>query len=54
MDKKDNYPNKHNHTKEPMPRHAYLAWHDWAKEMSKTHRQIQCPDCKLYCIWVKL
>jgi hypothetical protein len=37
------------HTKAPT---TYIAWHDWAEKKSKTHRQIKCPGCGLYKIWV--
>lgn len=30
----------------------YLAWHEWANRMSKTHRQVKCRECGLYKIWV--
>jgi len=26
---------------------GYLQWHNWAAEMSKTHRQRKCPDLRL-------
>lgn len=29
-----------------------VAWHNWAKEMSKTHVQKKCPLCHLWAIWV--
>lgn len=38
------------HTKCPA---GYLAWHEWAEKKSKTHKQILCPDCNRYAIWVK-
>lgn len=38
-----------NHTPSPP---GYLAWHDWAEEMSKTHDQKRCPGCGLYAVWV--
>lgn len=38
-----------NHTPSP---DGYIEWHHWAKEMSKTHRQVKCPTCGLYAIWV--
>lgn len=31
---------------------GYLAWHDWAKRMSRTHRQVRCAGCGLYAIWI--
>lgn len=32
---------------------GYIAWHAWAKQMGKTHRQEMCPDprCRLFHIW---
>lgn len=30
---------------------GYLAWHEWAEEMAKTHTQKRCPGCKLWVIW---
>lgn len=30
----------------------YLAWHAWAEAMEKDHRQIRCPGCDLYKVWV--
>lgn len=42
-------PNRHDHT--PCPRGA--RWHKWAKEMlADGYRQIKCPGCGLYLIWV--
>lgn len=35
----------------PDPR-GYHAWHEWAAEMSRTHRQVRCSHCKLLAIWV--
>lgn len=31
---------------------GYLEWHEWAKKMGRTHRQIKCAGCGLYKIWV--
>ncbi len=31
---------------------TYVAWQDWAKQMAKTHRQVRCPACGLFKIWV--
>ena len=42
-------PNFEGHTAEP---EVYLAWHSWAEDMSKTHRQIKCTGCGLYRIWL--
>ncbi len=38
------------HTKCPA---GYVAWHLWAKQKAKTHKQIKCPGCGLYAVWVK-
>ena len=40
---------KCNHTPQPT---TYLAWHAWAKRMSKTHKQRKCPHCGLWSIWI--
>jgi len=26
-------------------------WHEWAREMGRTHRQIKCTRCGFYVIW---
>lgn len=31
---------------------GYFAWFDWAARMAKTHRQVRCPGCTLFAIWV--
>lgn len=31
---------------------GYLAWHDWAERMDKTHTSTQCPGCGLWKVWV--
>ncbi len=31
----------------------YLRWHDWAEDMAVTHKQVRCPDCELFKIWVR-
>ena len=41
-------PNFEDHTSQP---EGYIQWHHWAEEMSKTHRQRQCPGCKKFEIW---
>lgn len=41
--------NWENHSQQP---EGYLQWHSWAKEKSKTHKQIKCKECGLYEIWV--
>jgi hypothetical protein len=42
-------PDAKNHT--PCPE-GYMARYDWAQAMMKAHRQIKCPGCGLYKIWV--
>jgi hypothetical protein len=42
-------PNAANHT--PCPQ-GYAAWHTWADQMRKSHRQVKCPECHLYVIAV--
>lgn len=32
---------------------GYLAWHDWAEEKSRTYKQIKCPGCGRWTIWVR-
>jgi hypothetical protein len=43
---------KCNHKPKKQPE-GYIAWHEWADKMSKTHRQEKCPCCGLWKIWVK-
>lgn len=31
---------------------GYAAWHAWAGRMSRTHRQVRCPGCGLFNVWV--
>lgn len=35
----------------PAPR-GYIAWHEWANKMGKTHRQVECSGCGLLKIWM--
>ena len=35
----------------PAP-HGYLAWHEWAATMARTHRQKKCDGCGRMAIWV--
>lgn len=44
-----NCPDLIDHTVAPK---GYLAWHDWAKRMGRTHRSIKCAGCGLYVIWI--
>jgi len=44
-------PNAVNHTDGPS---NYLDWHEWARNLAKTHKQTRCPDCKLFKIWTPL
>ena len=37
------------HTPQP---EGYSDWQSWAHKASKTHRQIRCPGCQLFKIWV--
>lgn len=30
---------------------GYLAWHEWAARMTKTHTQRICHACGLWVIW---
>ena len=41
---------KRKHTKCP---DGYIARAEWAEKKSKTHKQVKCPNCGLYAIWVK-
>ncbi len=41
-------PHQAAHTPAPS---AYLDWHDWARRMEKTHRQVMCNGCGRYLIW---
>lgn len=38
------------HTKSP---DGYVSYHDWTEMKSKTHKQIRCPVCGLWAVWVK-
>ena len=38
------------HTAQPR---SYIQWHEWALRMTKTHKQIKCPECGLFKIWVR-
>ena len=43
-------PNILKHTKSP---DGYIQWHMWAEKKSRRHKQIKCPYCGLYVIWVR-
>jgi hypothetical protein len=45
---KDRCPRVADHSPEPR---GYLQWHEWAREKSKTHRQVKCKGCGLFAIW---
>ena len=45
---KDDCPARDQHTQ--MPR-DYRAWHEKAREMRDTHRQVRCPVCGYWAIW---
>lgn len=32
---------------------GYREWHEWAERKLRTHRQIRCPNCGLWAIWVR-
>jgi len=36
------------HTRAPS---GYVAWHEWADKMQKTHYQVLCEGCGKYEIW---
>ena len=40
------------HTPCPVGPWDQLHWYSWAEHMSKTHRQMRCPVCGLFAIWV--
>lgn len=31
----------------------YPAWHAWAEQKAKTHRQSRCDECGLWAIWTR-
>lgn len=31
---------------------GYVQWHEWAEWINKTHRNVACPDCGKFAIWV--
>lgn len=32
---------------------GYVARAEWAERMSRTHRQVRCPGCGLFKVWVR-
>ncbi len=32
---------------------GYEQWHEWARQKTRTHRQVRCPDCRLFLIWIE-
>ena len=32
---------------------GYVAWHEWAEKMSRTHKQHSCPKCGRFTVWRK-
>ena len=43
-------PNVAQHTKCP---EGHLAWHAWAEQKSKRHKQVPCPTCGRWLIWIR-
>ena len=41
-------PNQAEHAGEPT---NYLAWHEWAEQMAKSHTQHRCPGCGYWRVW---
>lgn len=31
---------------------GYTQWHEWAEWINKTHRNVECPGCGRFAIWV--
>jgi hypothetical protein len=40
------------HTHDDVEPSGYVSWHLWALQMTKSHRQVKCPVCGLYAVWV--
>lgn len=51
IDKPTHVPCQNEAAHTPAPE-RYFAWHEWAEEMSKAHRQERCPGCDLFKIWI--
>ena len=43
-------PNYENH--EPMPI-GYVEFHEYGKKLNKTHKNVKCPGCGKYRLWVE-
>jgi hypothetical protein len=48
---RDTCPDRDKHYEPGIPS-GYGARYVWAHQLMKTHKQTQCPTCKLYVIWV--
>ena len=44
-------PDRRKHTACPA---GYVQWAEWADRKMLTHKQVKCPTCGLYAIWVKM
>lgn len=42
-------PEKHTHPEEDSL--GYVAWHEWAERMMRTHTQHKCPGCGRYRVY---
>lgn len=49
MRRVEDCPSFHDHTPAPA---GYNQWHDWARKMLRTHKQIRCTGCGLFHIWI--
>ena len=45
-------PDADRHTPCALDPSDYRGWHAWAEHMSKTHRQVRCPGCGLFTVWI--
>lgn len=43
-------PNITNHTAKP---EGYIARQEWSYKKARRHRQVRCPVCRLWAIWVR-
>lgn len=44
-------PQEHQHTGAPA---GYPAWHEWAQQLARTHKQRRCPGCGLFKLWTRV